>query len=115
MKKIIYISLALIFLAIIAVVIILNLQNKIPSEINDKSCSSDSDCVIVATLDPSNHCCATCGEEAISKQAEMKRNEWYAENCKSAECPVYDCYSEKLAKPRCVNNQCEIEWVERSR
>ena len=82
-------------------------------EINDKSCNSDSDCVIVATGVSSNSCCTTCNEEAINKQAEIRRNKWYAENCEKAVCAMYDCYKDKLPKPRCVNNLCEIEWVVR--
>jgi len=113
MKKTIYISLALILLVVIAAVVILNYQSKTPSGIIDKSCSSNDDCVIVAPLDPSNPCCETCSAEAISKQAEIKRSEWHAKNCEGIECPYYDCYSEKLPKPRCINNQCEIQWVER--
>ena len=82
-------------------------------EINDKSCNSDSDCVIVATGVSLNSCCTTSNEEAINKQAEIRRNEWYAENCEKAVCAMYDCYKDKLPKPRCVNNLCEIEWVVR--
>lgn len=115
MKKTIFSLIALILFVAIAVVVVLNYQSQTtPAGINDKNCGSDTDCAIVAPLDPSNTCCETCGAEAINKQAEIKRNERYAENCGGVECPAYDCYSEKLPKPKCVNNQCEIEWIERT-
>lgn len=113
MKKI-YIFITLILLAIIAITVILNYQDKTPVVISDKSCSFDDDCIIVAPFDSSsNNCCETCGAEVISKQAEIKRSEWYAENCSGVACTMYDCYSIKLPKPKCIDNQCEIEWVER--
>lgn len=118
MKKIIYILLASVVLTIIAVVIILNYTKHLPIEIKDTSCISDDDCIIVGKLDPQNPCCdLLCEIETISKQGEVKRENWRLENCGGSyfsRCPIDDCaITEKLPKPRCLNNQCKIEWVER--
>ncbi|MFH0829300.1 MAG: hypothetical protein V1907_03935 [Candidatus Kerfeldbacteria bacterium] len=85
-----------------------------PSGIYDTACSSDSDCVTTASLDTNKPCCTTCGSEAISKKAEeARRARRGGEECANVECPIFDCYNEKQAVPRCIQGQCEIEWVER--
>lgn len=118
MKKTIYILLAIVVLIIIAVVIISNYTKQLPNEIKDTGCISDDDCVIVGKLDPQNPCCnLLCEVEIISKQAEVKRENWRLENCEGSYifgCPIDKCaVTEKLPKSRCLNNQCKIEWVER--
>lgn len=109
MKKVISISLTLILI----VIFISGCIKQIPNEIDDRTCSSDDDCVIVAKLDPKNRCCNLCEVEIINKQAKINRDKLWLKNCKDVECPIYDCYMEKLPKAKCISNLCEIEWVER--
>ena len=117
MKKITFISLFLILVAIF----ISGCLKQISAEINDRTCSSNNDCVIVPKLDFQDPCCGTwiCGDEdvtIINKQAEIKRSKWLLKVCKGIKCPrvIQDCYMEKTPTPKCINNLCEIEWVERN-
>ena len=92
-----------------------NERNAGPNDIYDTACSSDSDCVIAATLDAKRLCCTMCGSEAISKQAqELRSARRGGEECVNANCPIFDCYEPKQPLPRCVNGQCQIEWVDRT-
>ena len=100
-------------MALGVVFIFLSQQNQAPAETTDRGCGLDSDCVVRAMPDPKNPCCSTCESYAISKESEEKRQEWWAENCQDAQCPVFDCYNEKLSIPRCINSKCAIKWKER--
>ena len=113
MRKITYIFMAIILL-LAMVITFLIFRIGTPAENNDENCSSDFDCVIAAVLDSVNSCCETCKVKAINKQAKLERAEWYSENCgREVGCPMFDCYTEKLPKPRCANSQCVIEWINR--
>jgi len=87
--------------------------NKIELQDEERYCESVSDCVVVAEPEKENPCCLGCTEEAINELAEKERKEWQALNCNDVRCPVYGCYSEKVATARCINNLCTIKWVER--
>jgi len=86
---------------------------KIELQNEERYCQEDNDCVVVAKSEKGNICCLGCDLEAINKLTERERNEWEAINCAEAVCPIYDCYNEKLATPKCKNNRCEISWVEK--
>lgn len=128
-KKKLYIFSIVMILAIIAIIGVWSFQNKkteikIPTgmspELYDKSCSTDSDCVVVNVIHPPEPCCGSCSQEAINKQANAKRGGWRnGKNCsvdEIAKCPFYDCViPKKESEPICVKNQCEIKWVDKQK
>lgn len=113
MKKIIPILIITIIISVV-VAIFINNQNRTLPVVSEIECNSDSDCVVASKQDSKNLCCGTCDSEAISKDAQAKRSKWLVKNCQKAPCPIFDCYNEKIAFPRCINNTCEIKWVERN-
>ena len=114
MKTRYWILIALITIVIVSAIFLLNRTSQQLRVHNETACTTDSDCVIAPKRNTNNLCCATCGGEAINNDAQKARNVWWTENCTTEECPVFDCYEEKLPIPRCIDNQCVIEWTART-
>jgi hypothetical protein len=75
----------------------------------DRSCESDTDCVIIAK---DNGCC-TCGFEAYHKDVVDARQEWnniwQRHVCTAMQCEQMKCADEPASRQvRCVEGTCEI-------
>lgn len=113
MKKVALIIL-IALVVIISAIFLFNRQNKASLVGNETTCVVDNDCVIVPQRESKELCCNNCNSEVINKKAQEERGSWWAKNCTEIQCPVYDCYDGKLPTPRCIGNQCVIEWKERT-
>ncbi len=105
--------LPIILIFIFVIILIILFFNKVLFPKSDERvCITDSDCVIVAQKDPTNACCATCGLEAINKNAEVKRKLEQIK-CIATMCTRWECsYPNKKPTAKCIKNSCEVIWIE---
>ena len=82
-------------------------------KLTSPSCSSNSDCFLIAKPESDNHCCTTCQETTVNKATKEEFETWWLNNCNGVECPCLDCYTEEVSMPKCINGICRIEKVTR--
>lgn len=76
------------------------------------SCKKDDECIIVSKYER-NSCCNTCGVDVLNRITVETREKWRVQNCQSIQCPIYDCYTEKIPQAVCVRGVCKIDWLSR--